>query len=55
LTPPIAPTLPDKVISPVIPIYCFIGLSKAKEIRADVIAQPAEGPSFPIYISGKLR
>jgi len=55
LTPPIAPTLPDKVIYPVIPISCFIGLFKARETRADVIAQPADGPSFPIYISGKLR
>jgi hypothetical protein len=28
---------------------------RASEIRADVIAQPAEGPSFPIYIYGKFK
>jgi hypothetical protein len=47
-TPPIAPTFPESVIYPVIPIYCCIGLSKANDTRADVIAIPAEGPSFPI-------
>lgn len=55
LTPPMAPTFPDNVISPVIPIYCFIGLSKAKDTRAEVIAIPAEGPSFPISIYGKFK
>jgi hypothetical protein len=48
LTPPIAPIFPDNVIYPVIPIYCFIGLSNANDTRAEVIAAPAEGPSFPI-------
>ena len=50
-----AETFPDKVISPVIPIYFFIGLSKAKDKRVDVIAAPAEGPSFPMSISGKFK
>jgi hypothetical protein len=55
LTPPIAPTLPDNVIYPVIPIYSFIGLFKAKDMKVDVIAIPADGPSFPISISGKFK
>ncbi len=50
-----APTFPESVIYPVMPISCFIGLFRASEIRADVIAQPAEGPSLPISISGKFR
>lgn len=55
LTPPIAETFPDKVISPVIAIYLAADLFSAKETKVQVIATPAEGPSFPIYISGKLR
>lgn len=55
LTPPIAPAFPESVIQPVMPIQCFIGLFRASEIRADVIAQPAEGPSLPISISGKFK
>jgi len=30
-------------------------LSKANDTSAEVMAIPAEGPSFPISISGKLR
>lgn len=50
-----APTFPERVIYPVIPIYCFIGLFKANETNADVIAIPADGPSLPIYIYGKFK
>jgi hypothetical protein len=55
LTPPMAPTFPDKFIYPVIPIYSFIGFPNARDINVEVIAQPAEGPSLPIYISGKFK
>ena len=47
-TPPIADTLPDKVIYPVMAISRNAGLFKANEIKVDVIAIPADGPSFPI-------
>lgn len=47
-TPPIAVTLPDSVISPVIAIYLTEGLFNAKDTKEQVIAAPAEGPSLPI-------
>jgi len=47
-TPPIAETFPDKVISPVIAIYLTACFFRANETRVQVIATPAEGPSFPI-------
>ena len=50
LTPPIAPTFPERLIYPVIPISCLIGLFRARDTRVEVIAIPAEGPSFPISI-----
>lgn len=55
LTPPIADTLPERVISPVMAISFSILLSRARDRRVEVMATPADGPSFPISISGKLR
>lgn len=54
-TPPIAETFPDKVIYPVIAIYFAADFFKANETKVHVIATPADGPSFPIYISGKFK
>ena len=44
--PPIYKTLPVKEISPVIANSFSIGLLRAKEIKEQVIATPADGPSF---------
>lgn len=43
-----APTFPDRDISPVIATFLIAGLFKAKESKEQVIATPAEGPSLPI-------
>lgn len=51
-TPPIFITFPLKEISPVIAKLFFIGLFIAKEIKDEVIATPAEGPSLGIAPSG---
>lgn len=48
LTPPIADTLPDNVIYPVIAISLMEGLFSASETKVHVMATPADGPSFPI-------
>lgn len=48
LTPPIGLTLPARVIYPVIAISLFMVLLRASEIKAEVMAMPAEGPSLPI-------
>jgi len=48
LTPPIAVTRPDNVIYPVIAISRVDGLLRASDINEQVIAAPADGPSFPI-------
>lgn len=50
LTPPMAETFPESVISPVIAISLTAGLPNAKETNVQVIATPAEGPSLPISI-----
>jgi hypothetical protein len=55
LTPPIGETCPESVIYPVIAIYFIEGLFKASEINEQVIATPADGPSFPISIYGKFK
>lgn len=55
LTPPIADTFPDSVIYPVIAISRMEGLFRARDINEQVMATPAEGPSFPISISGKFK
>jgi len=49
-TPPIGFTLPDSVISPVMAISLTRGVFVAKEMKAEVIAIPADGPSLPISI-----
>lgn len=55
LTPPMADTLPESVIYPVMAIYLMAGLFNAKETRVHVMATPADGPSLPISISGKFK
>lgn len=55
LTPPIAPIFPEREISPVIATSLIAGFPRASDTKEQVIAAPAEGPSFPIYIYGKLR
>ena len=55
LTPPIADTFPESVISPVMAIYLAADFLKANETSVQVIATPADGPSLPISISGKFK
>ena len=50
-----AETFPERVIYPVIPSYLSMGFFNAKDNKVDVIAMPAEGPSFPMSIYGKFK
>ena len=53
LRPPIARTLPRRVISPVIAISRFTGMLPSALTIAVTIVTPADGPSFGIAPSGK--
>lgn len=55
LTPPIGKTLPVREISPVIPMFCLIGLFNASESKAVVIVIPALGPSLGVAPSGTWK
>lgn len=52
LIPPIFNTLPLKDISPVIPTFYLIGVYKANDTSAEVMAIPADGPSLGTAPSG---
>ena len=41
-------TFPVRETSPVIAIFCRIGESSANDIKAVIIVQPADGPSFGV-------
>ena len=55
LTPPIFETWPERLISPVIATDLLAGLSRAREIKVEVIAIPAEGPYFGTLTPTKFK
>ena len=55
LTPPILVTWPDKFISPVIAIDLHAGLLRARDIKVEVIAAPADGPYLGVATPKKFK
>ena len=48
LIPPTGSTFPVSEISPVMAMFCRMGLFKARDINADTMVQPALGPSLGV-------
>lgn len=48
LMPPTGSTLPLRETSPVMAIFCLMGVFRARDNKAVTIVQPALGPSFGV-------